>query len=121
MKCNLPKSWNQLPKSEKDLIQAELNKQLNLLVDKEEAEVQEIWIKLACILLHENFGFGEERLLRFIAAWNKIYRRNGRVQTKSEQTAWLDGEMAKCFPKCGFPQFRIDRLKEKTGNEGGEK
>ena len=114
MKCNLPKSWDQLPKAQRDLIQDEFNKQLNHLVDKEEAEVQEIWIKLACINLHENFGFGEERLLRFIAAWNRVYRRNERMQTKAEQTAWLDAEMEKCFPKSGFPQNRIDKLKEKV-------
>lgn len=114
MKCNLPTSFNKLPKSERELIQNALNEQLNHLVDKEEAEVQEIWIKLACILLHETFGFGEERLCRFIAAWNKIYRRNARTQTKSEQTAWLDDEMKKCFPKYGFPQHRIDSLKDKV-------
>ena len=114
MKCNLPKSWHQLPQYEKDAIQAALDKQLNYLLDKEEAEVQEIWIKLACILLHETYGFGEERLLRFIAAWDRVYRRNARIQTKSEQTEWLDAEMAKCFPKTGFPQIRIDRLKEKA-------
>ena len=114
MKCNLPTSFNKLPKSERDMIQEALNEQLNHLVDKEEAEVQEIWIKLACIILHENFGFGEERLCRFIAAWNRVYRKNGRMNTKSEQTEWLDAEMKKCFPKIGFPQQRIDYLKEKT-------
>ena len=114
MKCNLPTSFNKLPRSERELIQNALNDQLNHLVDKEEAEVQEIWIKLACILLHETFGFGEERLCRFIAAWNKIYRRNARLKTKAEQTAWLDSEMKKCFPKFDFPQNRIDSLKEKV-------
>ena len=114
MKCNLPKSFNQLPKAEQNAIQEALNEQLSHLVDAEHAEVQEIWIKLACILLHENFGFGEERLNRFIAAWNRIYRRNERMHTKSEQTAWLNEEMAKCFPKAGFLQRRIDYLKEKV-------
>lgn len=114
MKCNLPKSFNQLPKAEQNAIQEALNEQLSHLVDKEEAEVQEIWIKLACILLHETYGFGEKRLMQFIAAWNRIYNRNERLKTKSEQTAWLDAEMAKCFPKCGFPQSRIDHLKEKV-------
>ena len=114
MKCNLPRSYNQLPQAEKDAIQEAFNEQLNHLLDKEEAEVQEIWIKLACILLHENFGFGEQRLSRFIIAWNRIYNRNARTQTKSEQTAWLDAEMKKCFPKNGFPQCRIDHLKEKV-------
>lgn len=114
MKCNIPTSFNKLPKSERDAIQNALNDQLNHLVDKEEAELQEIWIKLACILLHENFGFGEERLGRFIAGWHRVYRRNERTQTKSAQTAWLDEEMKKCFPKFGFPQRRIDNLKDKV-------
>ena len=114
MKCNLPISFDKLPKTERDAIQNALNDQLNYLVDKEEAEVQEIWIKLACILLHENFGFGEQRLCRFIIAWNRIYNRNARTQTKPEQTAWLDAEMKKCFPKNGFPQRRIDNLKDKV-------
>ena len=114
MKCNLPTSFNKLPKSERESIQNALNEELNHLVDKEEAELQEIWIKLACILLHENFGFGEDRLGRFIAAWHRVYRRNERLQNKSEQTAWLNAEMAKCFPKYGFPQRRIDSLKDKV-------
>lgn len=114
MKCNLPTSFHRLPQSEKDQIQQAFDKQLNYLIDKEEAEVQEIWIKLACILLHETFGFGEQRLDRFIVAWNRIYRRNARTQTKPEQTAWLESEMKKCFPKYGFPQRRIDSLKEKV-------
>jgi hypothetical protein len=114
MKCNLPKSWHQLPQSEKDLIHAEFNKQLNYLIDKEEAEVQEIWIKLACMLLRDTFSFDEEHLLQFIAAWDRVYRKNARTQTQSDQKEWLDAEMAKCFPETGFPQMRIDRLKEKV-------
>ena len=114
MKCNLPLSFNKLPRSEQENLQKALNERVNHLVDREEAEVQEIWIKLACILLHETFGFGEERLCRFIAAWDRIYRKNASTQTKAEQTEWLDSELKKCFPKIGFPQRRIDRLKDKT-------
>ena len=114
MKCNLPRSFTQLPKSERDAINNALNEQLDHLVDQEEAELQEIWIKLACINLHETFGFEEDQLFMFIAKWNRVYRRNERIQTKEEQTAWLEGEMKKLFPKCGFPQFRIDELKEKA-------
>jgi hypothetical protein len=107
----MPTSWNKLPKAEKDLIQEALNEQLNEIIDKEEAEVQEIWIKLACILLHDTFGFGEERLLRFISAWKRLYRRNTRCETKSVQNEWLNTEMAKCFPKCGFPEVRLEEMK----------
>lgn len=113
MKCNLPRSYLSLPQKEKDAITEVLSEQVTEAINKEEAELQEIWIKLACINLHETFGFGEDRLCRFIAAWNRIYNRNGRTGSKVEQTKWLDEEMKKCFPKCGFPQRRIDSLKEK--------
>lgn len=113
MKCNLPKSWHQLPQSEKDLINKAMTEKAYEIADDQLAETQDIWIKLACILLHETFGFGEQRLCRFIAAWNRIYRRNARLQTKAEQTAWLAEEMKKCFPTCGFPQIRIDEIKRK--------
>lgn len=114
MKCNLPRSYLNLPPAEKDVITDLFNEQLNAAISKEEAELQEIWIKLACINLHETFGFGEDRLNRFIAAWNKTYRRNERTGSASAQTAWLGAEMQKCFPKFGFPQSRIDKLKEKV-------
>ena len=114
MKCNLPRSYNQLPQAEKDAIEKYFNEQLNHLLDKEEAEVQEILIKLACINLRENCGLDEEDLCKFIIGWNRIYRRNARTQTKSEQTAWLDAEMKKCFPKNGFPQCRINTSKKKV-------
>lgn len=114
MKCNLPRSYLNLPPAEKDVITELFNEELNAAISKEEAELQEIWIKLACINLHETFGFGEDRLNRFIAAWNKTYRRNERTGSTPAQTAWLSAEMAKCFPKFGFPQHRIDKLKEKV-------
>lgn len=119
MKCNipkppkLPKSWHQLPQYEKDLINQAMTEEAYKLADRQLAETQEIWIKLACINLR-NGGATEEDLLQFIAGWKRIYRRNERIETKEEQTAWLAEEMEKCFPTCGFPQIRIDELKEKN-------
>lgn len=113
MKANMPKSWWRLPIAERESLKKVLSDHCYDLVNKEEAELQEIWIKLSCILLHETFGFGEKRLLRFISRWDRVYRRNARNKDKAGQTAWLDAEMAKCFPRGGFPQDRIDHLKEK--------
>lgn len=113
MKCNLPKSWEQLPPKEKDTINKLMTDFAYEIVEKEQANLQEIWIKLACILLHDFHGFGEGDLMKFIAAWKRIYARNDRYEDKEAQDAWLDEEMAKCFPSCGFPQLRIDELKAK--------
>ena len=64
---------------------------------------------MACIILHDEFGFRELRLLRFVGAWRRAYRRIERE--KLRQAEWLDGELARCFPKEGFPQERIDNMK----------
>ena len=114
MKCNLPKSWDQLPPREKELINKTMTEWAYDIVEKEQANLQEIWIKLACILLHDFHGFDEDELLKFIAAWKRIYRRNDRTGDKETHDAWLEEEMQKCFPSCGFPQIRIDELKERN-------
>ena len=114
MNCNLPKSFYQLPKSERNAITESLTKQFHHCLDKEEAELQDIWIKLGCIVLRDTLKLDEEELGSFIVGWHRVYRRNERLATKEEQTAWLDAEMKKCFPKYGFPQRRIDSLKEKV-------
>ena len=114
MKCNLPRSFYQLPKSEQNALKESLTKQFHHCLDKEEAEVQDIWIKFACIVLRDRLKLDEEELVNFIVGWNRVYSKNARIKNKEEQTAWLDEEMKKCFPKNGFPQARIDHLKEKV-------
>ena len=119
MKCNtpkpqkLPKAWDRLPQYERDLITKIMTDTAYEISDKQLADTQEIWIKLCCILLHDNHQMTEEELLQFVAGWKRMYRRNERIETKEEQKAWLDSEMQRCFPACGFPQIRIDELKER--------
>ena len=119
MKCNipkqpkLPKTFYRLPGYEQKALTEAMNEHAYHLADLQLAETQEIWIKLACIILRSH-DFDEEEMLQFITEWKRIYSRNARIETKEEQTAWLEEEMKKCFPTCGFPQIRIDELKEKT-------
>ena len=122
MKANLPKptrermnttQWAYLPQREKDAIHKMLEEHCAEFLEKEVAEVQEIWIKLCCILIKEQFHLDEEQMLQFVVAWSRMYRRNERIPTRREQQAWLAEEMTKCFPTVGFPQARIDRLKAK--------
>jgi len=105
--------WFNLPRVERDAIHAELEHQCQMYLEEEVANVQEIWIKLCCILLREQYGFNEEQLLQFIVAWGRMYCRNERISTMEEQAKWLEEEMQKCFPTSGFPQRRIDYLKGK--------
>ena len=113
MKCNipkqkkLPKTFYRLPGYEQKVLTEAMNEHSYHLADMQLAEAQEIWIKLDCINLRDQ-GATEEDLMRYIAGWKRVYARNARMQNKEEQTAWLDEEMKKCFPTCGFPQIRID-------------
>ena len=113
MNANIPRSWHRLPPVEKRALENLVREQAYLLADKEHEEVQEVMIKLNCMILHNHFGLTEEELLQYIALWKRTYRRNDRNKSKAEQDAWLDAEMQKCFPTCGFPQMRIDELKNK--------
>ena len=117
MKCNvpkppkMPKTWDQLCQYDRDVLTRVMSETVYDRVDQELKDTQEVWIKMACIILYK-MGMTEEQLLQFIADWKHMYRRNQRIKTKEEQTAWLDSELARCFPSCGFPQFRIDEMKE---------
>lgn len=116
MKCNipkpqkLPKSFYRLPQYEQDALNKAMSDKVYDEVDEKFADFQETWIKLSCINLCE-MGATEEELLQYIAGWKRIYRRNERIKTEEEQKAWLDREMQRCFPTCGYPQIRIDEMR----------
>lgn len=113
MKANMHRSWWSLPKSERDSLQKAMSDKVYALVDEEEKEMQVIWMKMACIILHELYGIGEERLMRFIVAWKRMYRRQARFgEDRAARDAWLDEEMNKLFPKDGFPDLRIQEMKD---------
>lgn len=117
MKCNtpkppkMPKTWDRLSQYDRDVLTKVMSDTVYDRVDKELRDVQEIWIKMLCIMLHDSHDMDETELLQVIADWKRMYRRNERIKTREEQTAWLDRELARCFPTCGFPQFRIDEMK----------
>ena len=112
MKANLPKSWNSLPRHEKEVIKKLMTEQVVEIVDEEEKQMQVAWMKMCCIILHEVYGFGEIRLLRFIARWKRMYAKNKRYTTNESRDEWLDGEMKKLFKSCGFPDLRIQEMKD---------
>ena len=111
MKANLPRSWNTLPKREQEAIKAMLSERMEQLVNAEEAQMQKIWLKYACIALHEVFGFGEARLLSFLGTWRRIYKTNSKFKSEAEQSAWIDERINKIF-KNGYPSEFIDSFED---------
>lgn len=106
-----------MSKSERLRVAKYYTEQMYNGMDKENERVQEVMIKGNCVMLARVFGFTEEDLLAYVAEWKRFYRRLERLKTQDEQDAWLDAEMQKCFPTCGFPQFRIDELKRAEDSE----
>lgn len=106
MKARIPKTLEQLTPAEQRKIEDMVQRQ----IDHEEAELQKIWIAFSCIILHDLYGIGKERLYKYIAAWKNMYRRNARIKTKEEQTQYIKGEMDKFFPD--FPYAYIDSLEK---------
>lgn len=112
MKARLPKSWDRLPKHEKDIINRVMTDEVVKQVCHEQAELQKIWLKMACIVLHRNFGFGRKRCMLFLANWREMYRQNSKIEGKADQERFLAGEIDKIFRKEGYPTEYIDKLEE---------
>lgn len=112
MKVKIPKSFNELPKSERQSIEDYCNKIINDSLDKEDAELQVLYMKMTCMILKDNFGMTEDDLLRFIGSWGQIYRKNRKFKTSAEQSEWLETEMKRIFPTGGFPDMAIERYKK---------
>ena len=111
MKARLPKSFMQLPQSEKEIINNVLTAEIEEQVNKNMAKLQKLWLKFACIVLNRNFGFGKKRCLLFLANWREIYRVNSKLETEAEQTAYLDERINKIFG-ADYPTKFIDKLEE---------
>lgn len=112
MKVRLPKSWDRLPQSEKDVINRIMTDEVVKQVLHEQAELQKIWLQYACIVLHRNFGFGKKRCLLFLANWREMYRINSLLDGEAKQAEYLSVEMNKIFGKEGYPEGFVDKLEE---------
>lgn len=112
MKARLPKSWDRLSKHEKEIINRVMTDEVVKQVCHEQAELQKIWLQMACIVLHKNFGFGKDRCLLFLANWREMYRLNSKLESKAEQESFLAEEIDKIFGKGGYPKEYIDKLEE---------
>lgn len=112
MKVRLPKSWDQLKKRDKEIINQVMTEEVVKHVVHEEAELQKIWLQFACIVLNKNFGFGRKRLLLFLGAWREMYRTNSKLDGREKQTEYLTAEIGRIFRKEGYPTEYIDKLED---------
>ena len=70
----------------------------------------DLYIKMVCVTLHDAFGFGERRLIRFLGNHRRLFDRQMRMVKAGTQLEWLDKRMAEIFHKDGFPQEFFDKM-----------
>ena len=121
------RSWLLLPEKEKEVVIATLRKEMekqyqeqldayaNVAEQKNEEiviEAQKIWLKMACFVLHDSFGWSEEKLNEFLASWKSMYRWNKRLGSAEKQKEVFAKCIEECFPKNGYPENIIELLEK---------
>ena len=110
MKARVPKSWEGLPKAQKEVI-ADYMKEVLLKREEEDARlILDRYIKMACIVLHDAFGFGEKRLNMFLGNHKRMFHRQHKMVKNGTQEEYLDRRMAEIFRKNGFPKSFFDNI-----------
>lgn len=110
MKVRLCKPWERLPRSQREVIAGEMQK---ILMDQEEKDMRimlDLYIKMACVVLHDAFGFGEKRLNMFLGNHKRLFHRQHKMVMDGTQIEYLNRRMAEIFKKNGFPQSFFDNM-----------
>lgn len=93
------KKWAQLSPSERKNIEDQIRRQyehdINVILD--------IYMKMSCKVLHDSFGFGENRLYRYLGNWKSVFRTARKQVAAGTQISSLDAEMRQIFRKSGYP------------------
>lgn len=110
MKAHIPKSYLNLPKKEKDAIDNLVADEVERMLTEEEVILFTQYTKMMCIVLHDYFGFGDDRLHCVIGDFKTMRRRYRNVKTAQEVNTVLDKEMERIFKKTKFPQDYVERL-----------
>lgn len=99
MKAIIPRGFKRLKPSDQkklmDLAEAQVSKNCTIMLD--------IYLKMSCMVLNEAFGFGEERLNRFLGNYRRLFRKHAKLVKNGEQIEFIDSKMRKIFRKNGYP------------------
>lgn len=110
MKARIPKSWDRLPKAQKEAIADYMKEIVTKQEDKDMRIMLDLYIKMVCLTLHDAFGFGEKRLTMFLGNHKRLFRRQHKMVLDGTQIDYLNERMAKIFRKGGFPQGFFDDM-----------
>ena len=114
MKARIPKAYRDLTPKAKQQLQDYVVEIATEAAKKQEENdcriILDSYMKMVCCVLHDAFGFGEERLTLFIGNHKRLFARQSRLVDKGEQQEYLNKRMSEIFKKNGFPQEFMDSL-----------
>ncbi len=114
MKARIPKAYRDLTPKAKEQLQNYIVEIATEAAKKQEENdcriILDSYMKMVCCVLHDAFGFGEERLTLFIGNHRRLFARQSRLVDKGEQQEYLNKRMSEIFKKNGFPQEFMDSL-----------
>lgn len=114
MKARVPKLYQDLNKKQQEVIKeyiAELATEMARQQEEKDCRlILDLYMKMVCCVLHDAFGFGEKRLIRFLGNHKRMFNFQNRLVMKGEQLEYLNKRMDEIFKKDGFPQEFIDSL-----------
>lgn len=118
MKVRVPKPWEKLSPRDQEKLKA-FTREVALEAAEKQIEIDgrimlDIYMKMACLVLHDAFGFGERRLTRYIGNHKRLFHRQAKLVSRGEQLQYLDRRMAEIFKKGGFPQKFVDDMLGET-------
>jgi hypothetical protein len=99
VKAIIPRGFKQLKQSDQNklmaLAEAQVSKNCTIMLD--------IYLKMSCMVLNEAFGFGEERLNRYLGNFRRAFTKQAKLVKNGKQNADLDAKIRKIFRKKGYP------------------
>lgn len=114
MKAKIPREWRDMSPAQRKRVDEFIRKTAYEAAAMQEEKdcriILDIYMKMACLILHDAFGFGEKRLRMFLGNHKRLFSRQTKLVKKGKQLEFLDEEMAKIFRKEGFPQSFVDDM-----------
>ena len=114
MKARIPKAYRDLTPKAKQQLQDYVVEIATEAAKKQEEHdcriILDLYMKMVCCVLHDGFGFGEERLKIFIGNHRRLFARQNKLVDKGGQLEYLNKRMSEIFKKDGYPQDFIDSI-----------
>lgn len=116
MKSRIPTAFDRLPKAQKIGVTEYAKKVAAEAYEVALRSTITMMVKMSCIILHEQYGFGKTRLMQYLTAWQKQFPRELALLERGERTAYHEDMMFRLFgdPKLldSYMDYIYQRMEE---------